>query len=114
MYFRKNSLALLITITITLIINVIPVTTQAQTESYKLENGMTVILKEVHTSPMISSMVFVKSGSKYESKFENGITHFLEHLLFDGTATLTREELDASIDDLGGYINAFTRKELTS
>ncbi len=113
MYFRKNSLALLITMTFTLI-NVIPAIIQAQTESYKLENGMTVILKEVHTSPMISSMVFVKSGSKYESKFENGITHFLEHLLFDGTATLTREELDASIDDLGGYINAFTRKELTS
>ncbi len=83
-------------------------------ESYTLDNGMTVILKEQHGSPMISSMVFVRSGSKYESRFENGITHFLEHLLFDGTTSLTREELDNSISDLGGYINAFTRKELTA
>jgi len=83
-------------------------------EQYRLDNGMEIILKENHSSPMVASVIFVKSGSKYESKFENGITHFLEHLLFDGTATLTREELDASIQDLGGYINAFTRKELTA
>lgn len=83
-------------------------------EQYLLDNGMEIILKENHSSPMVASIIFVKSGSKYESKFENGITHFLEHLLFDGTATLTREELDASIQDLGGYLNAFTRKELTA
>ena len=83
-------------------------------EQYTLDNGMTVILKEQHGSPMVSSMLFVKSGSKYESRFENGITHFLEHLLFDGTANMTREEIDGSISDLGGYINAFTRKELTA
>lgn len=113
MFIRNTVISLLIIICIITLV-ILPSNIFAQTESYMLENGMTVILKEVHTSPMISSMVFVKSGSKYESKFENGITHFLEHLLFDGTATLTREELDASIDDLGGYINAFTRKELTS
>ncbi len=86
----------------------------AASESYHLENGMQVILKENHNSPMVASMVFVKSGSKYESRYENGITHFLEHLLFDGTANLSREEIDGSIRDLGGYINAFTRKELTA
>lgn len=87
---------------------------QAEVESYVLENGMEVILKENHASPMISSTVFVKSGSKYESRFENGITHFLEHLLFDGTSHFNRLELDNGIRDLGGYINAFTRKELTA
>ncbi len=84
------------------------------TETYTLENGMEVILKEVHSAPMVSSMVFVRSGSKYETRFENGLTHFLEHLLFDGTVSKTQEEIDASISDLGGYINAFTRKELTA
>jgi zinc protease len=83
-------------------------------ETYHLDNGMPIILKENHSSPMVASIVFVKSGSKYESRFENGITHFLEHLLFDGTATLTREELDGSIRDLGGYINAFTQQDLTA
>ncbi len=79
-----------------------------------LDNGMEVIYKEVHSSPMVASILFVKSGAKYESGFENGITHFLEHLLFNGTVNLSREELDNSIGDRGGYINAFTRKELTA
>ncbi len=85
----------------------------SQTESYQLDNGMQVILKENHSSPMVASIVFVRSGSAYEGKFENGITHFLEHLLFDGTTQMTREQLEKSISDLGGYINAFTRKDMT-
>lgn len=87
---------------------------QAKDSTYQLDNGMKVILKENHSSPMVASIIFVKSGSKYESKYENGITHFLEHLLFDGTTHLSREQLDNSISDLGGYINAFTRKEFTA
>ncbi|MFH1373691.1 MAG: pitrilysin family protein [bacterium] len=84
------------------------------TTQYRLDNGMEVILKENHSSPMVAGIIFIRSGSKYESTYENGITHFLEHLLFNGTVTRTREELDAAIDNLGGYINAFTRKELTA
>ncbi|MDH4035797.1 MAG: insulinase family protein, partial [candidate division Zixibacteria bacterium] len=87
---------------------------QAAGTTYHLDNGMEVILKETHASPMVAAMVFVRSGSKYESRFENGITHFLEHLLFDGTINKSREEIDGSIRDLGGYINAFTRKEMTA
>ena len=79
-----------------------------------LENGMELILVENHGSPMIASVIFVRSGSKFESQYENGITHFLEHLLFDGTVNLTREQLDRSIRDLGGYINAFTQEDLTA
>ncbi|PWB68413.1 hypothetical protein C3F09_11710 [candidate division GN15 bacterium] len=84
------------------------------TETYTLPNGMQFILKENHSSPMVASVIFIRSGSKYESTYENGITHLLEHLLFDGTRNLTREQLDHSITDLGGYINAFTRKDLTA
>ncbi len=90
------------------------ISTSAQETTYQLENGMSVILKESHSSPMVTSMVFVKSGSKYESEYENGITHFLEHLLFDGTSNKSREDIDGSIRDLGGYINAFTRKDMTA
>jgi zinc protease len=84
------------------------------TTTYTMSNGMEVILKENHSSPMISSVVFVRSGAKYESDFNNGVTHFLEHLLFDGTATRTQKEISDRIENLGGYINAFTRKELTA
>jgi len=89
-------------------------TAHAAGETYELDNGMQIILRENHSSPMVAGMVFVRSGSKYESRYENGITHFLEHLLFDGTVNRSREEIDGSIRDLGGYINAFTRKDLTS
>jgi predicted Zn-dependent peptidase len=81
---------------------------------YKMSNGMEVILKENHSSPMITSVVFVRSGAKYETDFNNGVTHFLEHLLFNGTARRSQEEISDRIGNLGGYINAFTRKELTA
>ncbi len=86
----------------------------APTTTYKMSNGMDVILKENHSSPMIASIVFVRSGSKYETDYNNGVTHFLEHLLFNGTATRTQEQISDRIKNLGGYINAFTRKELTA
>lgn len=79
-----------------------------------LDNGMQVLLKENHASPMATCLIFVQAGSKYEDRYNNGVTHFLEHLLFDGTASQTQEQLDHGIDRLGGYINAFTRKEFTA
>lgn len=86
----------------------------AQDQAFHLENGMKVILRESHASPMVASVVFVRSGSKYETRFENGITHLLEHLLFDGTVHKGRLAIEKDIRDLGGYINAFTRKDLTA
>jgi len=81
---------------------------------FVMDNGMEVILKENHSSPMITSLIFVKAGAKYENEYNNGVTHFLEHLLFNGTANKTQEEIDHGIEKLGGYINAFTRKEFTA
>ena len=82
-------------------------------ERFELDNGMQVVLEENHASPMIAAMVFVKAGAKYESPENNGVTHFLEHLLFNGTAQRSQEQLEPVIDLYGGYINAFTQKELT-
>ncbi len=88
--------------------------TPSQTTAYKAPNGMEILLKENHSSPMIASIVFVNSGAKYETDFNNGTTHFLEHLLFNGTASRTQEQISDRIKNLGGYINAFTRKEVTA
>ncbi len=79
-----------------------------------LDNGLQAIFVENHSSPMITSIVFVNAGARYESQFNNGATHFLEHLLFNGTKTKTQEQLDDMIERHGGYINAFTRKDLTA
>lgn len=84
-----------------------------ETTIYTLPNGMQVILKENHSSPLVSSIVTVKAGSKYENDHNNGFTHLLEHMLFNGTETRTREEFNEGIKDHGGYINAFTRQEMT-
>jgi zinc protease len=84
-----------------------------ETKQLTLKNGMIVILKENHSTPMVSSIVCVRAGSKYENESNNGFTHFLEHLLFNGTKNLTRLELNEGFEDHGGYINAFTQKDLT-
>ncbi len=79
-----------------------------------LANGMKLVLKENHSSPMITSVVFVNAGARYENEKTNGMTHFLEHLLFNGTTNRDRIELNETIKEYGGYINAFTRKDLTA
>jgi zinc protease len=78
-----------------------------------LSNGMVVILKENHSTPMVASIVCVRAGSEFEDSTNNGFTHFLEHLLFNGTKDLSRIELNEGFKDHGGYINAFTQKDLT-
>lgn len=87
---------------------------QSPTVTHTLDNGMTLVLKENHSSPMITSVVFVNAGARYESDANNGVTHFLEHLLFNGTETRDRVVLNETVDMYGGYINAFTRKDLTA
>ena len=84
-----------------------------ETSIYTLPNGMEIILKENHAAPLVSSVVVVKAGSKYENEQNNGFTHLLEHMLFNGTETRTREEFNEGVKDHGGYINAFTRQEMT-
>jgi len=90
-----------------------PIVVGSQTTIYTLSNGMEIILKENHASPLVSSVVVVKAGSKYENEKNNGFTHLLEHMLFNGTEKRTREELNEGVKDHGGYINAFTRQEMT-
>lgn len=97
---------------------VLSVVTQAEeVESdatvHSLSNGMPVILLEKHANPLIACMIYVNAGSKYETDKTNGVTHLLEHLLFDGTQTRSRVDITEGIKSKGGYINAFTRKELT-
>lgn len=81
---------------------------------FTLGNGMEVILVENHASPMISSIVCVKAGSIYENGTNNGVSHLLEHLLFDGTGERTRIEIMEGVEDHGGYLNATTRDDHTA
>jgi predicted Zn-dependent peptidase len=58
--------------------------------------------------------IWVKTGSRYEDRTNNGISHFLEHMFFKGTATRTAQEIAIESDNLGAELNAFTSSEVTT
>ena len=79
-----------------------------------LSNGMTVIMKEEHRVPLVNVTIVIKTGAIYESDSTLGMSHFLEHMLFDGTKTQTRQQIAERFDRKGVYFNAFTRKDYTA
>jgi len=78
-----------------------------------LDNGMRVVLRPVHTNPVVCSAVLVRAGVAWEPEQLSGASHFLEHLLFNGTKTRTQEQLYADVDRIGAYNNATTRADHT-
>ena len=79
----------------------------------KYENGFRLIVKKIDGLLSVSAGILVGAGSANESAGENGISHFLEHMMFKGTEKRTAFEISDSIDRIGAQINAFTAKELT-
>lgn len=75
---------------------------------YQLDNGIEVLLIENPALPMIGVNVVIKVGSAYESFSTSGMSHMLEHLLFNGTTTRTQKQLYDDVDRIGGYNNAHT------
>ncbi len=77
------------------------------------DNGLKLIIKKMEGLLSVSTGIFVKTGSRDETADNNGISHFIEHMLFKGTKTRTAFEISDHIDRIGSNINAFTSKELT-
>jgi predicted Zn-dependent peptidase len=75
---------------------------------YQLDNGLDVLLIENPGLPMTGVNVVVKTGSAYETFSTSGMSHMLEHLLFNGTESRTQKELYDTVDLIGGYNNANT------
>jgi zinc protease len=82
--------------------------------SYELKNGMKVIVKEDHRSPVAISMVWYGVGYSYEHGGITGISHVLEHMMFKGTKRYPAGEFSAIIADNGGEENAFTSYDYTA
>lgn len=80
----------------------------------RLDSGLTIVSAEMPYSASVSIGVFIKVGSRDESGNQYGASHFLEHLIFKGTESLSARELAAVVDSFGGEMNAFTTKEMTS
>ena len=81
----------------------------------KLENGLRVLLLPIENSKSISMHVTAQVGSRYESREINGISHFLEHLMFKGTKERPSTEIiSKELDSIGANFNAFTAKDRTA
>ena len=78
-----------------------------------LDNGIRVITEEIPYLRSVSIGVWVVNGSRDEQPHENGISHFIEHLLFKGTEKRTAFDIAKEIDSVGGTLNAFTGREYT-
>jgi zinc protease len=79
-----------------------------------LDNGFVVLTKEVHTSPIVTSMIWYRVGSRNEELGQTGKSHFLEHMLFKGTDRFKKGEIDLITLKNGGGNNAFTSHDFTA
>jgi predicted Zn-dependent peptidase len=79
-----------------------------------LENGIPVVMESLKNFRSVAVGVWVKVGSRYESRSKSGISHFLEHMFFKGTRRRSPKEIAVEIDSMGGDLNAFTSRENTA
>lgn len=80
---------------------------------YKLDDGQTVIIKQVKNNPIVTVDTWVKTGSINENDQNNGVSHFLEHLFFKGTQTHPTGDFDKILESKGAETNAATSKDFT-
>jgi predicted Zn-dependent peptidase len=80
---------------------------------YTLSNGLRVVTEQIPTCRSVAFGIWVKTGSRYESESLNGISHFIEHMLFKGTDRYSAKDIAEIFDGIGGNVNAFTSKEYT-
>ena len=82
-------------------------------QSTRLSNGVRILTETIPQVRSVSIGVWVKTGSRHDPAKKTGIAHFIEHMLFKGTATRSALQIAKEIDALGGILNASTGKEYT-
>ena len=78
-----------------------------------LPNGLQIVTEDIRSTNTYALGIFASVGSRHETPQLHGASHFLEHLLFKGTSTRTAEQISATIEAVGGELNAYTAKEHT-
>src|SRR5215831_6479909 len=79
-----------------------------------LPNGLTILSEEMEHIRSISIGIWIKTGSREEDPQWNGISHFIEHMVFKGTEHRSAEDIARQVDSIGGNMDAFTAKECVS
>jgi predicted Zn-dependent peptidase len=78
-----------------------------------LANGLQVVTESMPAVRSVSMGIWLRTGSRHEREEQNGIVHFLEHMVFKGTRNRSGEEIARAADAIGGHLDAFTSKEFT-
>lgn len=83
-------------------------------KKYKLSNGLRVLFAPLHDTNAVTVLAMTKVGSRYETAKNNGVSHFLEHMMFKGTDKRpTARDVSKELDGVGANFNAFTSKDYT-
>ncbi len=80
----------------------------------RLANGLTVVSEIMPRVETVSFGAYVSAGTRHESEAENGVSHFLEHMAFKGTATRDAAAIAREMENVGGHLNAYTAREQTA
>ena len=80
----------------------------------KLENGLRIVTETMPSVRSVSLGIWIGTGSRVEQGSENGLSHFIEHMVFKGTENRSAEDIARAVDSIGGGLDAFTSKELVS
>ncbi|MDG4648589.1 pitrilysin family protein [Roseibacterium sp. SDUM158017] len=83
-------------------------------ELHTLSNGLRIVVEPMPGLQSASVGLWVGAGGRHERAEQNGIAHFLEHMAFKGTARRSALQIAEEIEDVGGYINAYTSREVTA
>ena len=81
---------------------------------HTLPNGFRIVTEHMPGLKSASVGIWIKAGGRHERLEQNGIAHFLEHMAFKGTERRTALQIAEEIEDVGGYINAYTSREMTA
>lgn len=82
-------------------------------KKFTLTNGVRIVCEHIPFVRSVSMGIWVRTGSRDENMQNNGISHFIEHMLFKGTEKRSAAQIAETIDNIGGQLNAFTGKECT-
>lgn len=86
----------------------------SQVQTTILPNGLKIVTERMSHLRSVALGIWVRSGSRRESEADNGIAHFMEHMVFKGTKRRSAEQIARSFDSIGGHMDAFTSREMVS
>ncbi|TDQ39694.1 M16 family metallopeptidase [Aureibacillus halotolerans] len=81
--------------------------------THTCSNGVRIVAEPLPNVQSVALGLWIKTGSRHETASQNGMSHFLEHMMFKGTPTRSAKEIAAFFDRIGGEVNAYTSKEYT-